>query len=324
MRKRSQIECFLFTSFEYNTNFIFHLEDVELTHLLIFAKKKHLNSSFFRAVRFMLLSTFSFALMNALVKYLVDYPTLELVFFRSIGSLAITFSFLKVKGIPQWGNQKKLLILRSLVGVTSMVLFFWGVHYITIGSAVTLRYVSPIFAALLAVFFLREVIKPIQWLFFIMAFVGVFLIKSYDTSGSNFGVFLVLLAAFFSAIVYILLSKIGKGDHPVVVVHYFMLLATIVGGIGSFFNWVTPTITDLFLILSLGLFGFFGQLFMTKAFQNGEAHMVAPFKYVEVLFTLLFGVFVLSESYDFLHLLGTFLVIFGLVLNVLYKSKIKS
>ena len=40
MRKRSQIECFLFTSFEYNTNFIFHLEDVELTHLLIFAKKK--------------------------------------------------------------------------------------------------------------------------------------------------------------------------------------------------------------------------------------------------------------------------------------------
>ena len=205
-----------------------------------------------------------------------------------------------------------------------MVLFFWGVHYISIGSAVTLRYVSPIFAALLAVFFLREVIKPIQWLFFIMAFVGVFLIKSYDTSGSNFGVFLVLLAAFFSAIVYILLSKIGKGDHPVVVVHYFMLLATIVGGIGSFFNWVTPTITDLFLLLSLGLFGFFGQLFMTKAFQNGEAHMVAPFKYVEVLFTLLFGVFVLSESYDFLHLLGTFLVIFGLVLNVLYKSKIKS
>ena len=156
MRKRSQIECFLFTSFEYNTNFIFHLEDVELTHLLIFAKKKHLNSSFFRAVRFMLLSTFSFALMNALVKYLVDYPTLELVFFRSIGSLAITFSFLKVKGIPQWGNQKKLLILRSLVGVTSMVLFFWGVHYITIGSAVTLRYVSPIFAALLAVFFFKR------------------------------------------------------------------------------------------------------------------------------------------------------------------------
>jgi drug/metabolite transporter (DMT)-like permease len=74
---------------------------------------------------------------------------------------------------------------------------------------------------------------------------------------------------------------------------------------------------------SLGLFGFFGQLFMTKAFQNAEAHMVAPFKYVEVLFTLVFGVFVLGETYDFYHLLGTFFVIFGLVLNVWYKTKYK-
>lgn len=286
-------------------------------------KKAFLNPSFLKAVQYMLLSTLAFALMNALIKYLVVYSTLQLVFFRAIGSLAITFSFLKAKGIPQWGNQKKLLIMRSVVGLTSMILFFWGIHYITIGSAVTLRYVSPIFAAILAVFFLKEKIRPLQWLFFVMAFTGVFLIKSYDSSGSNFGVFLVLLAAFFSAIVYIVLSKIGKGDHPVVVVHYFMLTATIVGGIGSLFQWNTPSLNDLLLLLSLGVFGFFGQLFMTKAFQNGEAHMVAPFKYVEVVFTLLFGIFVLTETYDFLHLFGTFLVILGLVLNVLYKSTMK-
>ena len=269
----------------------------------------------------MLLSTLSFAFMNAIVKYLVNFSTFQLVFFRSIGSLLITYSFLKSQGIPQWGNQKKLLILRALVGVTSMFLFFWGIHFVSIGSAVTLRYISPIFAAILAVVFLKEVIKPIQWFFFLMAFVGVFLIKSYDPSGSEFGVLLILLAAFFSAIVYILISKIGKKDHPVVVVHYFMLVATTLGGLGSFFTWKSPTNFDLLLLLTLGIFGFFGQLFMTKAFQNAEAHMVAPFKYVEVLFTLLFGVFVLSETYDFFHLLGAFLVIAGLVMNVLYKTK---
>ena len=271
----------------------------------------------------MLLSTLSFAFMNAIVKYLVNFSTFQLVFFRSIGSLLITYSFLKSKGIPQWGNQKKLLILRSLVGLTSMILFFWGLHYISMGSAVTLRYISPIFAALLAVVFLKEVIKPIQWIFFFMAFVGVFLIKSFDSSGSSFGVLLVLLAAFFSAIVYILIAKIGSGDHPVVVVHYFMLLATVVGGIGSFFSWKTPSGENLILLISLGFFGFFGQLFMTKAFRNSEAHMVAPFKYVEVLFTLLFGFFMLSEQYEFFQLLGTFLVIFGLVFNILYKSYLK-
>lgn len=270
----------------------------------------------------MLLSTLSFAFMNAMVKYLISYPTMQIVFFRAIGSLAITFGYLKILKIPQWGNQKKLLILRSIVGVISMILFFWGVHYISVGSAVTLRYVSPIFAGILAVLYLKETIKPVQWFLFIMAFFGVYLIKSFDASNSSFGVFLVLLAAFFSAIVYILISKIGKGDDPVVVVHYFMLVATIVGGVGSFFYWVTPSAKDLLLLSSLGIFGFFGQLFMTKAFQNAEAHMVAPFKYIEVVFTLLFGVFILFETYDFFHLLGTFLVIFSLVLNVLYKSRL--
>lgn len=270
----------------------------------------------------MLISTLSFACMNALVKYLVSFPTLQIVFFRALGSLMITFIYLKKQRINQLGNQKQLLIYRGIVGVTSMILFFWGVHYISVGSAVTLRYIAPLFAGLLAVIYLKEAIKPLQWLFFISAFFGVYLIKNYDASGSNFGVFLVLLAAFFSAVVYILISKIGNKDHPVVVVHYFMLIATLVGGVGSLFFWRSPSLYELILLLSLGIFGFFGQLYMTKAFQNAEAHMVAPFKYVEVIFTMLFGVFILHENYELLHIVGTFLVIVSLVFNVLYKTRL--
>jgi drug/metabolite transporter (DMT)-like permease len=270
----------------------------------------------------MLISTLSFACMNALVKYLVSFPTLQIVFFRALGSLMITFIYLKKQRINQWGNQKQLLIYRGIVGVTSMILFFWGVHYISVGSAVTLRYIAPLFAGLLAVIYLKETIKPLQWLFFISAFFGVYLIKNYDASGSNFGVFLVLLAAFFSAVVYILISKIGNKDHPVVVVHYFMLIATLVGGVGSLFFWRSPSLYELILLLSLGIFGFFGQLYMTKAFQNAEAHMVAPFKYVEVIFTMLFGVFILHENYELLHIVGIFLVIVSLVFNVLYKTRL--
>ena len=73
----------------------------------------------------MILSTLSFALMNALVKYLISYHTFQLVFFfRSLGSLIITFSILKSKNIPLLGNQKTLLLIRGLVGVSAMILFF--------------------------------------------------------------------------------------------------------------------------------------------------------------------------------------------------------
>ncbi len=268
----------------------------------------------------MLLSTFFFALMNAVIKELNYYSSFQLVFFRSIGSLALTTLYLKVKNISFWGKKMNLLIYRGLAGVISMTLFFTSVQYISVGSAVTLRYLAPLFAAVLVVIFLKEKIFPLQWLFFIIAFFGVVLIKGFDSSVSFFGVSLAIGAAFFSSIVYILISKIGHQDHPVIVVHYFMLIATLVGGIGSLFNWTIPLrLMDWVLLFSLGILGYFGQFYMTKAFQFGQAYMVAPFKYVEVIFTLSLGFFYFHEVYTLFSLLGTALVIISLSISVVYK-----
>ena len=272
----------------------------------------------------MLLSTSLFGLMNALVKYFINYPTFELVFFRSVVSLIIAWIYLRYLKIPVWGHQKALLITRGLLGSTSMVLFFVSVHFISLGSAVTLRYTAPLFAAFLAVFFLREKIKYIQWLFFFITFLGVVMIKGFDPSVSLLGLTIALISAFFSACVYILLNKIGHGDNPVVVVFYFMLIASLIGLMGvCFTEWQTPDLWDYPGLFLLGTFGFLAQLFMTKAFRTYEANMVAPFKYVEVFFTLTFGVFVFDEKYSFYSLLGIFLIIFGLVLNIRFKSKVQ-
>ena len=270
----------------------------------------------------MLLSTLSFALMNALIKELNYYSPFQLVFFRSIGSLVFTTLFLKLNKISFRGKKMSLLLFRGIAGVISMVLFFSSVQYISVGSAVTLRYVAPLFAAILAVIFLKEKILPLQWFFFLIAFIGVVLIKDFDSSGSTVGVAMSIGAAFFSSIVYILISKIGHQDHPVIVVHYFMAISTLVGGIGTLFYWTAPlSLTHWLLLFLLGIFGYYGQLFMTKAFQFGQAYMVAPFKYIEVIFTLSLGVFYFEEVYTFWSLLGTALVIVSLTLNVVYKSR---
>ena len=260
--------------------------------------------------------------MNSLVKKFIDYPTFELIFFRSVTSLFIAFFYLKYFNIPLWGNQKQLLLVRGILGTTSMVLFFLSIQNISLGSAVTLRYTAPLFAAFFAMVFLKERIKPLQWLFFAITFLGVFLIKGFDPSVSIVGLSIAILSAVFSAGVYILLNKIGHGDDPVVVVFYFMLLASLIGLLGmSLTNWKTPSINDAPGLFILGVLGFLAQLFMTKAFRAYEANMVAPFKYVEVFFTLSFGVFLFDETYTFLSLLGIFLIIAGLVSNIVYKSK---
>jgi drug/metabolite transporter (DMT)-like permease len=256
-------------------------------------------------IKFMIFSTLAFACMNVTVKYLSEISAFQIVFFRSISSLLFTFGFLLKNNIPLLGNKRKLLVFRGIAGVTSMTFFFMSIKYLPVATAVSLRYIAPIFAAVFAVLFLKEKIKPLQWLFFIMAFSGVIVLKGFDTQIDSYGLLLVLIAAVFSGLVYTLINKIGTSDHPVVVVNYFMVIATIVGGTLSLFNWKTPK----------------GIEWLTKAFQNAATNQVAPLKYIEVIFTLMFGLLWFDEIYTIWSLIGIALIIFGLVLNVIYKGK---
>lgn len=274
-----------------------------------------------QAIKFMLISTLAFACMNALVKELVHFSAFQIVFFRSAGSLIFTLGYLLKNKISIFGNQKKLLVLRGLVGATSMILFFMATKYLPIGTAVSLRYMAPIFAGIFAIYFLKEKIKPLQWLFFTMAFIGVLILKGFDTDLNAIGLLLVFVSALFSGLVYILISKIGKHDHPVVVVNYFMIIATILGALLSINNWTNPKGMEWLLLSGLGVFGYLGQVYMTKAFQIASTNQVAPLKYLEVVFTLLLGVLLFSEVYTLFSLLGIFLIIAGLILNALYKDK---
>ncbi|WP_235010912.1 MULTISPECIES: DMT family transporter [Aquimarina] len=272
-----------------------------------------------KAIYFMLLSAVCFTVMNLFIKYLAHFGGGQLVLFRAFGSLFFTTSYLLWHKIPILGNQKKLLIYRGLAGVTSMGLFFMSVSYLPIGSAVSLRYLSPIFATILAVFFLKEKVKSLQWLFFLMAFIGVLMIKGFDPNIDSLGFLLILGSAVFSGVVYVLINKIGQGDHPVVIVNYFMWISIIVGGILSIFKWTTPVGLEWVLLLSLGVFGYFGQLFMTKAFQSQATNRVVSLKYVEVIFTMIAGVFWFSDAYPLFSIVGTLLVITGLILNIWYR-----
>lgn len=51
-------------------------------------------------------------------------------------------------------------------------------------------------------------------------------------------------------------------------------------------NWIQPNLTAWILLLSLGVFGYVGQLYMTKTFQSDETSAIAFLKYLEVIFTI--------------------------------------
>ncbi|WP_282056351.1 DMT family transporter [Maribacter luteus] len=269
-----------------------------------------------KAILYMIISTFSFTLMNSVVKYLSGFPTFEIVFFRSLGSFVLGTTFILWKGIDIWGNKRSLMLLRSIIGLTAMSLFFMSLKYLSVGTAVSLRYLSPIFATFFALVLLKEKLKPLQWPLFFMAFLGVLVLKGFDGAIDNTGLVLILAASVFSGLVYVAIRRIGKSDKPIVIVNYFMFVGTVIGGVLSLFNWKNPEGNDWLLFLSLGIFGFFGQIFMTKAFQVAKTNLVAPLKYIEVIFTLTVGVLWFGDVYTIWSLLGILMIVGALVANV--------
>lgn len=269
----------------------------------------------------MIISTFSFSLMNSFVKYFNHIPTFEIVFFRTIGSLVLATAYILIKGIPILGNNRKFMMFRAFAGIIAMSLFFMSLKYLPVGTAVSLRYLAPIYAAIFAVFLLKERLKPIQWFLFLFAFAGVLVLKGFDQNINTTGLLLVLAASVFSGLVYVIIRKIGNSDHPLVIVNYFMFVGTIVGALLSINNWVTPMGSDWLLLLSLGVFGFFGQVFMTKAFQIAKTNLVAPLKYIEVIFTIMVGIFWFGDIYSLWSLLGILMIVTALITNVIIGKR---
>ena len=161
--------------------------------------------------------------------------------------------------------------------------------------------------------------KKAQWLFFLLAFAGVAMLKGYDDRVSLFYLGLGLLSSFFAGAAYNCIRLVKDTDHPLVVVLYFPMVATPIMLVLSYFEWVMPIGWDWGLILLLGVFTQIGQVFMTKALQAEKANLVASLKYLGSIYALVYGYFIFDETYGLLSLLGIFLILMGVVLNVFYK-----
>ena len=275
-----------------------------------------------QAIFYMIFSVIAFAIMNAVVKYLNTFNVYQIVFFRSIGTLLFTIPLTIKYKVSILGTNKKWLLLRGVAGVISLTCFFQSLNYLAVGTAVSLRYTSPIFAAIFAMLFLKEKVKPIQWALFIIAFIGVLIIKGFGVDVSVTGLIFVLISAIFLGIIFVVIRKIGNKENPLTIINYFMVMAFLFGGFMSVNYWENPNITEWFLLLSLGVFGYVGQLYMTKAFQSNETNVIAPLKYLEVIFMIIIGASWFGEIYNIWTLLGVFLILLGLVYNIYLKNKV--
>ena len=267
----------------------------------------------------MLISVGCFAAVNLLVKFLPHLPATELVLFRSLITFAISYSLLKKKKLYPWGNNKPWLLIRGVAGTTALTIFFYTLQKMPLSAAVTVQYLSPFFTAFIAGFLLGEKTKAAQWLFFLVSFAGIVVVKGSSADIPPMLLALGVFSSMFSGLAYNAIRKL-KDEEPLVIVMYFPLVATPVMLVFSLFNWVTPVGIDWLLLLALGVLTQFAQLYMTKSYQLSEVNTVAPLKYIGVIFALTWDIALFDFIPNAQMFLGIALVIGGVLMNLRFKS----
>jgi len=279
------------------------------------------------SVWYMLLSALGFALMSACVKEVsaLGIPVLEIVAARAIVSGIISYADIKRKKISIWGHNKPLLIARGMVGAFALMFVYYAVTTLPLAEATVLQYLHPVFTAILALFFLKEVIQRSTFACIAISLLGLFIIIQpnlqvdggiqYPWLSIGAGV----LGAVGSAIAYIIIKKLTKTDDSSVIIFYFPMIALPISIVMLGSDFVVPSLAATGLLILVGIFTQIGQVGLTKALNSADASKATGYAYVQVLFSVLIGWAYFGEIPVLTTIIGGALILVGALVNVLWK-----
>jgi drug/metabolite transporter (DMT)-like permease len=269
----------------------------------------------------MFLSTAAFFLANVFVKQVGHLPAMETVFFRCVVAAAFCVYGLRRAKASLVGDNHTLLLLRGVFGTVALYCFFVTLQQMPLASAQTIQYLSPIFTATIAIFVLKESVRPTQWLFYAMAFGGVLLIQQFDNRISPFYLAVGIMSAAFSGMAYNLVRSMRGKEHPLTVVLHFQLVGLVAGGVSIMFNWVMPVGIDWLYLLFVGIFSQAGQVFLTRALQSERVASVAIVNYTGLVYAVIFGWMIWGETHGIMAIAGMLLVVLGVVMSIIYGRR---
>lgn len=263
----------------------------------------------------------TFAAMNVGVKLVPNIPSSEIVFFRAIISFFISYVIVKRNKISLWGNNKKVLIMRGLFGTAALMMFFYTLQVMPLASAMVIHYLSPIFTAILAHFFLKEHLHLRTLFFFGVSFFGILIMKRFDTDLETMDVLLGVGAALFSGAAYNCIRFLKQSENSHVIIFYFPMIAFPITLMYTlvFSGWVWPNWQELGILLFIGILTQIAQYFLTRAYQTEVANKVAAVSNIGVIYAFVIGYFGFAEVFDWRSIFGMVLVVAGVVLNVVLK-----
>jgi len=263
-----------------------------------------------RGMLWMLAAAMTTAVSTLGVKYISHLPLLQVGFMRASTATIVLAPFLIRHG---WGvfrtSRLDLHAQRILFSSGSMVLSIYAIAHLHLATAVSLSFTRPLFMIIVAAIFLREIVGWRRGIATAVGFCGVLVIMGPTQADSIPAVIAALIAAACAASTYAVVRKQSAFDSPATIMCWVTVGICIVLAPPAYFVWQTPRPSDWLVTAGLGVTGAVAQYMIIQAFTYGEATVVNPVDYTQIIVTTVAAYFLFSEVPTISTLIGIVIIV---------------
>jgi len=264
-----------------------------------------------RGIALTFVSTFIFSLSDATGKFLTGYlPITEIAWIRYVIFVVFALVLAMRSGPGRFHVRKPgLQILRGLGLLTSALFFIFSLRYLPLADASAIGFISPLLTSMLAIPILGEVVGLHRWIGGIVGLIGVIIVVRPGTGAFHPAAILVLLSSASWAFSSVLTRVLVGVDSPTATLVWSAATGAIVLTVVQPFDFAIPTAWHLVLLLTLGTIASGGQYLTVLAYRYAAASVLAPFNYVQLVWSTALGYLVFAAVPDFWTFAGAGVIV---------------
>lgn len=265
-----------------------------------------------KGLLFALLGFALFSLHDVVVKYLgATYSPVQIIFFAGLFSFPL-LTFVLITD-PTRDNLRPVhpwwVLVRVLASLATGLLGFYAFSVLPLAQTYTLLFVAPMLITVLAIPLLGETVGVHRWAAVTVGLVGVIVVLRPGTQELNLGHLAALASAGTNALSSIVVRKIGQEERPIILMLYPLAGNFLLMGAALPFFYVPMPILDMGGLVVIAALGFIASMCIIAAYRFGEAAIVAPMQYSQILWATFFGFLLFGESLDRPTVIGAGLII---------------
>ncbi|MBW4709499.1 DMT family transporter [Roseobacter sp. YSTF-M11] len=265
-----------------------------------------------------------FASHDVIIKVLGGaYSPVLIVFFSVLFSFPLAMLYLLRDATPGTLIPKHpwWMAARTVAAVITGFCAFYAFSVLPLAQVYAILFASPLLITILAIPILGEPVKLRRWIAVAVGLTGVLVVLRPGSAELGLGHLAAMISAICGSFASIIVRKIGREERTVVIMLYPMMANFVVMAALLPFVYEPLPLADLGKLGVIALLAWTAGRFLIAAYNVGEAVVVAPMQYSQIIWASFYGLLFFDETPDNPTIIGSAIIIASGLFIVLRESK---